>query len=102
MSEHLKADAATDVPATWRPRLSPKGRLRRDEVEKQYMLVFPEAALILKGTAPEILKLCDGARTVEGIVDCLVERFTGADRAVIEADVMGLLTRLKARGLLEG
>lgn len=88
--------------APWRPRLQPKARLRWDEVGKRYMLVFPEAALMLNDTAPEILKLCDGARTVEGIVDCLVERFTGADRVVIEADVIGFLTRLKARGLLEG
>lgn len=95
-------DVVTDALARWRPRLSPKARLRWDEVGKRYMLVFPEAALMLNDTAPEILKLCDGARTVEGIVDCLVERFTGADRAVIEADVIGFLTRLKARGLLEG
>ena len=66
------------------------------------MLVFPEAALMLNETAPEILKLCDGERTVEGIVDSLAERFAGVDRKVIEEDVMSFLTRMKARGLLEG
>lgn len=65
------------------------------------MLVFPEAAMMLNETAPEILKLCDGERTVEGIVDSLAQRFSGADRTVIEEDVMSFLVRLKARGLLE-
>ena len=66
------------------------------------MLVFPEAALMLNETAPEILKLCDGEHTVEGIVDSLWQRFTGIDRKVIKEDVMGFLTRIKARGLMEG
>lgn len=66
------------------------------------MLVFPEAALVLNDTAPEILKLCDGERTVDEIVKSLVERFTGAEPTVVEADVMEFLTRLLARGLLEG
>lgn len=95
------SDAVADASATWRPRLSPKARLRWDEVEKRYMLVFPEAALMLNDTAPEILKLCDGERTIEGIVDSLTQRFTGIERKVIEEDVMSFLTRIKARGLLE-
>jgi len=91
----------TDELPMWRPRLSSKARLRWDEVEKRYMLVFPEAALLLNETAPEILKLCDGERTIEGIVDALAQRFSGADRKAIEEDVIGFLTRIKARGLLE-
>ncbi len=94
----LMADALT----TWRPRLAPKARLRWDEVEKRYMLVFPEAALMLNDTAPEILKLCDGERTIEEIVDSLAQRFSAVDRKVIEEDVVSFLSRIKARGLLEG
>ena len=95
-------ETVTDAPASWRPRLSPKARLRWDEVEKRYMLVFPEAALILNETAPEILRLCDGEHTIEGIIESLAQRFTGVDRKVIEEDVTSFLTRIKARGLLEG
>ena len=65
------------------------------------MLVFPEAALMLNETAPEILKLCDGERTIEGIVDALTQRFSVADRKAIEEDVVSFLTRIRARGLLE-
>ncbi len=95
-------ETVADAPASWRPRLAPKARLRWDEVEKRYMLVFPEAALMLNETAPEILKLCDGQHTVEGIVDSLAQRFTGIDRKIIDEDVTSFLTRMKARGLLEG
>ena len=95
-------ETVTDAPASWRPRLSPRARLRWDEVEKRYMLVFPEAALMLNETAPEILRLCDGEHTVEGIIDSLTQRFTGVDRKIIEEDVTSFLTRIKARGLLEG
>ena len=102
MSEPRLEESVVDTSGVWRPRLSPKARLRWDEVEKRYMLVFPEAALMLNDTAPEILKLCDGEHTIEGIVDSLTQRFTGVDRKIIEEDVTSFLTRIKARGLLEG
>jgi pyrroloquinoline quinone biosynthesis protein D len=84
-----------------KPRLSPKARLRWDNVEKRHMLVFPEAALLLNETAAAILKLCDGERTVEQIVDALAQQFVGADRQMIADEVTELLTRLRTRGLLE-
>jgi len=102
MSEPRMGDPVADAPASWRPRLAPRARLRWDEVEKRYMLVFPEAALMLNETAPEILKLCDGEHTIEGIVDSLAQRFAGIDRKTIEEDVTTFLARIKARGLLEG
>jgi pyrroloquinoline quinone biosynthesis protein D len=83
------------------PRLSPKARLRWDKVEKRHMLVFPEAALLLNETAAEILKLCDGERTAEQIIDTLAQQFSGTDRAVIAEEVTDLFARLQTRGLLE-
>jgi coenzyme PQQ biosynthesis protein PqqD len=93
--------AMTDDSTTWKPRLSAKARLRWDAVEKQHMLVFPEAALLLNESATAILKLCDGERTVEHIVDALVQQFVGTDRTMIADEVLDLLTRLRTRGLLE-
>ena len=90
-----------DTPETWRPRLSPKARLRWDKVEKRHMVIFPEAALLLNETASEILKLCDGERTVEQIIDALAQQFVGTDRQQIAEEVMDLLTRIRTRGLLE-
>ena len=91
----------TDDSATWKPHLSPKARLRWDNVEKRHMLVFPEAALLLNETAAEILKHCDGERTIAQIVATLAQLFVGADRTMIADEVTDLLTRLRARGLLE-
>jgi coenzyme PQQ biosynthesis protein PqqD len=85
----------------FRPRLAAKARLRWDAVEKKHMLVFPEAALVLNDSAAAILKLCDGERLVEQVVDALVEQFTGVDRNMIAQEVSVLLTRLQTRGLLE-
>lgn len=65
------------------------------------MLVFPEAALLLNETAAAILKLCNGERTLEQIVDALAQQFVGADRQMIADEVTDLLTRVRARGLLE-
>jgi pyrroloquinoline quinone biosynthesis protein D len=93
--------AMTDDSTTWRPRLSPKARLRWDNVEKRHMLVFPEAALLLNETAAEILKLCNGERTIEQLVDTLAQQFVGADRTMIADEVTDLLSRLRTRGLLE-
>ena len=84
-----------------KPRLSPKARLRWDNVEKRHMLVFPEAALLLNETAAAILKLCDGERTVEQVIDTLAQQFVGADRKMIADEVTELLARLRTRGLLE-
>lgn len=90
-----------DVPATWQPRLAAKARLQWDKVENRYMLVFPEAALLLNETAVAILKLCDGERTIEQIVDTLAQQFAGTDRSLIDNEVVELLTRLQTRGLLD-
>ena len=91
-----------DSEETWRPRLASKARLRWDKIEQQYMLMFPEAALKLNDTAAEVLKLCDGERTVPQIVDALVEKFAGVERTMIEDNVNQLLTRIRTRGLLDG
>ena len=85
---------------SWQPRLASKARLRWDKVEKQYMLVFPEAALVLNQTAAEVLKLCDGDRSVTDIIDTLLEKFTETKREQIEEHVVELLTRIHNRGLL--
>ncbi len=65
------------------------------------MLVFPEAALVLNQTAAEVLKLCDGDRSVPDIIDNLHEKFADPKREQIEEHVVELLTRIHDRGLLE-
>jgi pyrroloquinoline quinone biosynthesis protein D len=72
-----------------------------DKVGERHMLVFPEASLVLNDSATAILKLCDGERQIEQIVDELVAQFPGTDRSVIANEATVLLARLQTRGLLE-
>lgn len=83
------------------PRLAAKARLRWDEQGQKHVLLFPEAALVLNPTAAETLKLCDGIRTVNAIIDDLAARFGQDQRATIAEHVIDLLTRIRDRGLLE-
>ena len=84
-----------------RPRLAARARLRWDQPGNRYMLLFPEAALALNQSAGETLKLCDGNRTVDEIVNELAVRFGDEPRATIAEHVLELLTRISNRGLLE-
>jgi coenzyme PQQ biosynthesis protein PqqD len=49
------------------PRLAPKARLKWDRRDGRYMLIFPERGLALNQCAAAILKLCDGARSMDAI-----------------------------------
>ena len=90
-----------ELPLDCRPRIASKARLMWDKVGKRHMLVFPEASLMLNDSATAILKLCNGERLIEQIVDELVAQFPGTDRGVIANEATVLLTRLQMRGLLE-
>ena len=85
----------------WRPRLASRARLKFDSVANQQMLLFPEATLILNETGAAIVRLCDGARSVEQIVDGLGEQFRGVERAILRREVDAFLESIRARGLLQ-
>lgn len=87
------------VPASARPRLARGVRLRHDPVRGPILLA-PERVLTTNSTALAILKLCDGTRTLEEVVEALGVEFS-ADRARIAGDVEALLTDLAARRMVE-
>lgn len=82
-----------------RPRLGKGVRLHRDS-DGSTMLLVPEGALVLNGSAGATLELVDGTRSVADIVEALVERFD-VDPAMAKNDVADLLTRLAERRLVE-
>ena len=84
-----------------RPKLASKARLRWDKREGKYFLLYPERGLLLNTTAAEIVQLCTGEHTVEGIVGHLVGKYPGQSREGIEHQVMAFLTQIQSRGLLE-
>jgi coenzyme PQQ biosynthesis protein PqqD len=87
--------------ADWRPRLAAKARLKLDQVSGQEMLLFPEAALMLNETGAAIVRLCDGARSVEAIAGALARRFAARDPRTIDDEVIAFLKTIRERGLIE-
>ncbi len=83
-----------------RPRIAAKARLRYDRKAERTMLLYPEKGLVLNPTAADIAKLCTGDHSVGAIVDQLASKY-GKEAAVIEREVMGFLSALAERGLLE-
>ena len=65
------------------------------------MLLFPEAALALNETGAAIVRLCDGARSIDEIVDQLSKTFNNNDRNALTREVSDFLDTIRARGLLQ-
>ena len=80
-----------------RPKLATGVRLHHDKVREQYVLLFPEGALVLNDTAVEVLELCDGERSLDDVAAVLSERYEGAD---VRDDVSELLDGIGERGLV--
>jgi coenzyme PQQ biosynthesis protein PqqD len=82
-----------------RPKLAPGVRLHFDTTRKAWVLLSPERVIEAEGPASEILRRCDGTRTVAQIVDELAAVFA-ADRAVIAADVTDMMKDLVTKRLI--
>jgi pyrroloquinoline quinone biosynthesis protein D len=76
-------------------------KFRFDERRQAWIVLAPERLLLPDEQAIEILKLVDGARTVDAIVDELAGQFD-APRAEIAGDVRGMLQDLIDKKVLEG
>ena len=87
------------MPADARPTLAPKVRLRWDRRAEQYMLLYPERGLVLNATGADIVRLCTGEHTVDGIVAQLAGKYAREPEAVAR-EVHTFLTRLAERGLI--
>lgn len=54
---------------------SPLHRLQWEETQQRHVILYPEGMVELNTPAAEILKLCDGSRCVDDIVEALETRF---------------------------
>jgi len=75
-------------------------KFRFDSVRNAWVLLAPEKLFMPDEIAVEILKLVDGARTIDTIVEDLAVRFD-APRGVIASDVIAALKDLSTRGAVE-
>jgi len=55
----------------------------------------------VQGTGQKILELCDGQRTIEGIVTALSASYSGADPAKIREDVGSFLEALQQKRIVD-
>lgn len=77
------------------PTLSKLFRLQWEEVQNNYVLLYPEGMVKLNQSAAEILKRCDGKRDATAIVSDLESSFALSD---LRADVEEFLHTAHAQG----
>jgi pyrroloquinoline quinone biosynthesis protein D len=82
-----------------RPILPRHAKLKFDETRQVWVILAPERVLAPDEIAVEVLKLCDGVRSVAEMVDELAAKYT-ADRADISTDVVAMLQDLADKGFL--
>ena len=70
------------------PRVSKRFRLQWEEAQQAWVLLYPEGMVKLNQSAGEILRRCDGARSVTELVADLEQAFATAG---LEADVIAFL-----------
>ena len=78
---------------------APHVRFRFDETRKAWVILAPERLLLPDEQAVEILRLVDGERDVDAIIDELAGRFE-APREVIAGDVQRMLQDLVDKRVL--
>jgi pyrroloquinoline quinone biosynthesis protein D len=65
------------------------------------MVVFPEGAIRIQGTARAILERCDGNRTFQEIVQELQIAYSASDSAKVRQDAIAFLERLQQKRLVD-
>lgn len=85
--------AAIDLAA--RPRVAGHFRLQWEEVQKAWVLLYPEGMVKLNGSAGEILQRLDGEKTVQFLIDELERQF---DTPGLAPDVLDFLAIAQRQG----
>jgi coenzyme PQQ biosynthesis protein PqqD len=78
------------------PRLGIGCRVRKDE-RGDTVLLLPEGILRLRGTAAEIIRLCDGENTFSDILRAMQVQYPSSDPKQIEQETESFLNRLLER-----
>jgi pyrroloquinoline quinone biosynthesis protein D len=70
------------------PRIGPGFRLQWEAAQEAFVLLYPEGMVKLNGSAGEIMKRCDGQRSVADIIADLEQAFNAGG---LESDVLGFV-----------
>ena len=80
------------------PKLSRRFRLQYEEAQTRWVLLYPEGMVQLNDSAAEILKRCDGERSLPEIVAELEQAFNAQELA---PQVRALLEEGQRRGWID-
>ena len=89
---------AVPVSLTARPAVGRGFRLQWEPAQNAHVLLYPEGMVKLNGSAGEIMKRCDGTRSVSAIVEDLEQAF---DTRHLTKDVTDFMSFAVARKWLE-
>jgi pyrroloquinoline quinone biosynthesis protein D len=78
-----------------RPRVAGHFRLQWEEVQKAWVLLYPEGMVKLNGSAGEIMQRLDGEKTVHALIDELESSF---DTSGLTQDVLDFLAIAQRQG----
>jgi pyrroloquinoline quinone biosynthesis protein D len=81
-----------------RPRMAAMFRMQFEPAQDSWVLLYPEGMVRLNTPAAEILKRCDGRRTVDEIVAELEVAF---EQTALHDDVVVFLSQAQQRGWLQ-
>lgn len=79
------------------PSLTPGFRFQWEEAQDAWVLLYPEGMVTLGGSAGEILKHCDGEKTLLQVCEALEAQFPGAE---LRDDVLEFVAEACGRGWL--
>ena len=83
------------LPADRPVQIAPTYRLQWEEAQQSYVLLYPEGMVTLNPSASEVLRRCDGARTVGDIIGDLERNFPDVE---LRSDVLEFLDTARERG----
>lgn len=84
-----------DIALTDCPRVAGHFRLQWEEVQKAWVLLYPEGMVKLNGSAGEIMSRLDGSKTVQAVVAELEQAF---DTQGLAPDVLDFLAIARKQG----
>lgn len=79
-------------------RFSSLHRLQWEEAQQKYVILYPEGMVELNQSSAEILKLCDGSRTLPTIVSELETKFATSG---LSNDITNFLTVALQNGWIQ-
>lgn len=96
----FRAAASTSMDnANFRPLLDPRFMFRWEPSQEAFIILYPEGLIKLNPSAGEILKRCDGRRSVDEIAAELAETFAG-DAAEVAAGTRSFVALACEKGWL--